>query len=662
MPKTETSTQDSARPTPSAIETKKPVFSMSKLAPEIILIILSSLDYYDNPSRLLPILIMCKSWARLALELIYEQPFLTLKSIPSFITTLGLQDRLQDGKTPFWETNIHLDGVKSLGIDYRSLIKKPCRIVGSSPTKLDLVQLWDLQAVLWTVPGLAVSRGSINTGLSLSNGTSSPSSSPPQSPLSLSSSPTSPVQSSPSPSPRLLSPMPTSTVAAAATTVTASVVRTAEAGSIEVTRPISPPRRTASSSPSTPKPVLVRRKKKALPPPGPIVMMLESTAVYSEILNEVLREVPGMKLRHLHYRLIPNIPLLELLKNHISTLQELTITRSPIRITEFAAIAQEISGSTNTINNCSSSSNGGGHEDAVNGTVAVQEQYPQTRHQSHIHTLALNFCQGAGMTVLTDLMRACGPRLRTLEFRKHTVVRPVAGAAGEGVNDPAQAPINVFGGNWDEQERAREAFERELKEFPSKSTCEPGQVCKGCGSVDKSCHNSDQTQLDDKTETTVNDLFIAMPTEATSVNEAESNVEQQQEQQQQHQQGAGSHPVGVDPETRMDLAMLAISENCPGLTCLRLQNMTWLTDNSLSGFQPADNIFPTVHSQQQKQQQYDQQHRGLKEIELLNSYYGSKVTIEGLLEICGPELETLSRVGEQGSQHGPQGPRSQIKV
>ena len=112
--------------------------SAARLAPEIILHILSFVGHRDHPSRLLPILTLCKSWARLALELIYEQPVLAFHDLGPFITTLQLQDRLQNGQLPFWDANCSTadsyvgDTRSSLGIDYRAMIKKPCRIVGCS--------------------------------------------------------------------------------------------------------------------------------------------------------------------------------------------------------------------------------------------------------------------------------------------------------------------------------------------------------------------------------------------------------------------------------------------------------------------------------------------------------------------------------------------------
>ncbi|KAF8945280.1 hypothetical protein BGZ47_002952 [Haplosporangium gracile] len=617
----------------------KDLYSASRLAPEIILIILFFLDYHDQPSRLGPILTLCKPWARLALELIYEQPVLTLKSLPSFNTTLGLQDRLHNGQTPFWETNIHLDGRKSLGIDYRSLIKRPCRIVDTvAPTKQDLVQLWDLQALLWTVPALAgapvTMKGSPPLSTVVVASSSSPNSSPPQSPLSPPLSPSPLVQSSSSPI------LVTSTPAAAE-----------EPSSSVITRPTavsaSPPRRSSSSSPSPSKAVLLRRKKKTLPPPGPVVMMLESTAVFSESMHDVLREVSGMKLRHLHYRRIPGVPLLDLIRNHLSTLQKLVVSRSPTRLDDFMTIARLLSGNENN--------NNSGDDTSDINPSSQQQQQRQTQQQqkSQIHTLVLDRCQGAGMTALTELVRQCGSRLRTLEFRQHTVIRLAGG-------DLAQFPLDAPG-DWNAQEIFQGAFEKEMIEFPSSSTCEPGQACRQCGTISGSSNSSNgkahETRVDGKLVKAVEGLSIANATvtSATTNDETATSTtdsiqptpDQQppQQQQQQQQQGGGILPVGVDPETRMDLAMLTVSELCPRLSRLRLQNMTWLSDNSLSGFRPTCDHHRRSSKEDgtfiQHYQQEQQQHRGLKEIELLDSYYASQVTIEGLLELCGSDLETL---------------------
>ncbi|KAG0311518.1 hypothetical protein BGZ97_011822 [Linnemannia gamsii] len=596
------------------------VFSANRLVPEIILIILSFLDYSDQPSRLVPILTLCKPWARLALELIYEQPVLTLRSLPSFNTTLGLQDRLLNGQTPFWETNVHLDGRKGLGIDYRSLIKKPCRIIDTvAPSKQDLVQLWDLQALLWTVPALAATPMTVTGSSPLAVASSSPISSPPQSPL------------SPPPSPSPIVPSSSSRPLTAPTPPT--VVEELPSSGVARSTPesSSPPRRSASSSPSPSKAVLPRRQKKTLPPPGPVVMMLESTAVFSEIVHDILREVPGMKLRHLHYRLLPSVPLPDLIRNHMSSLQALVVSRSPTRLDDFMIIAQLLSG-----NNYSNNSG----DDTTDTNNPLKQQQEQ-RHKNHIHTLALDRCQGAGTTALIELVRACGSRLRTLEFRQHTVIRPAGG-------DLAQFPLDTSG-DWNAQEIAQRAFANELTDIPSTSTCEPGQACRQCGSFADSTSSNVKpcgAHVDDRLEEAIEDLSIANATVGAATTNggaaasttgsiqgipAQQPTHQQQQQQQPQQQGADNPSVGVDPETRMDLAMLTVSKLCPRLTRLRLQNMTWLSDNSLAGFRP------TYHYHQQQ----EQQRRGLKEIELLDSYYASQVTIEGLLELCGPDLEIL---------------------
>ncbi|KAF9091111.1 hypothetical protein BGX29_011126 [Mortierella sp. GBA35] len=629
MPTTETTTTPTdtrvslkAPATAAAIQTPpynidKDLFSASRLAPEIVLIILSFLDYHDDPSRLQSILTLCKPWARLALELIYEQPVLTLKSIPSFITTLGLQDRLFNGQTPFWETNINRDGRKSLGIDYRSLIKKPCRILGAvAPSKQDLVQLWDLQALLWTVPALAATAST--PPQQVLGSSSSPSSSPPQSPL------------SPPPSPSLL-------------------VQSSSSSSLEAPEPAaaaqspSPPRRSSSSSPSPSKAILLRRKKKTLPPPGPVVMMLESSAAFSEIMHEVLREVPGMKLRQLHYRLIPGLPLSDLLKNHLSTLQELIISRSPTRLDEFMTIAQLLSGNTTASNNNTGSSSDGDN-DSNNNRGNTSSNQRQQQQQAKIHTLALDRCQGAGVTVLTELVRACGSHLRTLEFRQHTAIRPVG--------DLAVFPPDASG-EWDAQEISQGNIEREIAESPSSSTCEPGQACRQCGTlseatainiIDTNNNGKAQEAAVDELEVTIDGLSIVDSTVALTIDGAAATStgtallatpEQQQQQQQQTQQEQAGVPVGTDPESRMDLAMHEVSDLCPRLMRLRLQNMTWLSDKSLSGFRPYSLREKSALLQQQRK------HRSLKEIELLDSHYGSQLTIEGLLELCGADLEIL---------------------
>ncbi|KAK3837447.1 MAG: hypothetical protein J3R72DRAFT_476884 [Linnemannia gamsii] len=618
---------------------RKDLFSANRLAPEIILIILSFLDYNDNPANLASILTLCKSWARLALELIYEQPVLTLKSLPNFVITLGLQDRLPNGQKPFWETNTHLEtGRKTLGIEYRSMIKKPCRIVSAAVLSKDhLVGLWELQALLWTVPALSTSPVSMMTESPDAVAASSPCSSLPQSPLSPPSSPSPLVQSSASsPTLAVSTPTPTTTTPTAATT---AVPLTTVALSSSFSPPPSPLRRTSSSSPSPSKAVVQRRKKRPLPPPGPVVIMLESTATFSEIMHDVLREVPGMKLRHLNYRLIPGLPLSGILRNHLPTLRELIISRSPARLDEYMAIARQLSGNNSNNNN----NNNSGDDDTIDSS---QQQQQQQQQQSHIHTLALDRCQGSGMTVLTELVRACGSHLRTLEYRQHSAVRPPVGGGGAGGagEDLAQFPTDNTNG-CNSQAIAQEVFARKMKKFPSLSTCEPGQACRQCGSFVDLDHGkaSQETYVaDDELEATIDGLSIAYTVTMPTTNDGTAAPEQQTQPPQQQQEGVSIPPVGMDPKTRMDLAMHTVSELCPRLTRLRLQNLTWLSDNGLSGFRhPSRHHRHHHYHHHQEQQQQQERHRGLREIELLDSYYASQVTIEGLLELCGPDLEVL---------------------
>lgn len=344
-----------------------------------------------------------------------------------------------------------------------------------------------------------------------------------------------------------------------------------------------------------------------------------------------------MKLRHLHYRYLPGVSLSDLVRNHLSTLQGLVVSRSPTRLDDFMTIARLLSGNDN-------SNNSGDDTSDTNSSSMKHRQQRSQRGQ--LHTLILDRCQGAGMTALTELVRACGSHLRTLEFRQHTVIRPAGG-------DLAQYPLDTPG-DWNAQEISQGAFEKELAENPSKTNCGPGQACRQCGSFADINSNSsngkvDETGDDNKLEESIEGLSIASTTITTAtVNDETATTttgsiqptpDHQQPSQHQQQQGAGIPPVGVDPETRMDLAMLMVSELCPRLTRFRLQNMTWLSDNSLSGFRPTSDH---LHRSNKGDDSHDrQQHRGLKEIELLDSYYASQVTIEGLLELCGPDLETL---------------------
>ncbi|GJJ76317.1 hypothetical protein EMPS_08676 [Entomortierella parvispora] len=262
-----------------------------RLAPEVILHVLSFFDYTDRPSRLLPILTLCKDWARLALILLYEEPVLKLKTLDSFLNTLRLQDSLQQDQKPFWDPSssscsLTGDHSRALGIDYRSLIKKPCQIVGqAAPTKPDLIKLWDLQQLLWAVPALQL----------------------PDSP-----------SPSPSPSPSL------------------------ESTSFSPSASPAPSSSSTFSRPSTPtsKPVLVRRPKRLRPRPGPVVMYLNVSEAFTAVTHYVLLEVPGMRLRRFNFQWHLGTPLQDILQTQLPYLTEISLTKPPIRRETFIELAR----------------------------------------------------------------------------------------------------------------------------------------------------------------------------------------------------------------------------------------------------------------------------------------------------------------------------------
>ncbi|KAF8939925.1 hypothetical protein EDD21DRAFT_443107 [Dissophora ornata] len=483
----------------------------ARLAPEIILHILSFLDSCNEPSALWPILTLCKQWARLALELIYHQPIVNINCLHSFVATLALQDRLHNGQTPFWDSACH-DATHSyptnlsmgLGIDYRAMIKKPCRIVGTAaPVKQDLIQLWDLQALLWTAPAFA----------------------------------------------RADSPPPTT---------------------VEVSPPPSP---TPSRSKS-PKAVLVRRKKRSLPPPGPVVLLLDISEVFSHTMQYILHEVPGMRLSRLHYKWLLNVPLLDLLEANLLSLRKLIFSRPPTRQDEFLAIAQLLA------------------------------------NARHLDTLILDHCQAAGTTVLTQFARSCGASLRTLEIRQHIIIRPV----GEHTLFPVDGPED-----WNQDGINSESIQESTGTQASiGSSAEPssyGQSCIRCSIAlsDNPTHLIDNIVW----SLAVSDVGV------TSLNGAGAPTPLQD----------NNVLAEMDMESRIDLALKEFGYNCAQMSRIRLQHLTWISDESLAGFKPTVSaLFPRHQDRRQ----------GLKEIELLDSYYGSQVTVEGVLELCGPNLEVFN--------------------
>ncbi|KAF9574914.1 hypothetical protein EC968_004914 [Mortierella alpina] len=534
--------------------------AVARLAPELVLHILSFLGHRDHPSRLLPILTLCKSWARLALELIYDQPVLTLHNLESFITTLQLQDRLQNGQLPFWDANYSTadsyvgDARTSLGIDYRAMIKKPCRIVGCAgyPTKEDLTQLWDLQTLLWTAPIFSEKISPSGNTLEQDSIASSPpsppssgnSSRPESSHISAPPSPTSPTLSSSS--------------------------------SMDSPFPTTPRSNSPVQIPS--KIVLVRRKKKVAPPPGPVVILLELSLAFTDTMLYILRKVPGMALRKIHYRSLLDASLMEIVEKQLPYLNEIVLSRPPGRPDDFIAFAQHLSNS------------------------------------KRLAALKFDQCAGVGATLLSTFAHACGDSLKTLQIHQPASFR----LQGPHSFFPVDGPED-----WNNNLSTRMAhieLESASRLYPSLA---PEQSCSRCGLLELSSENPTSGA-----ESEVESLGI-------SEGEGVAPVEEDPAPLPIHENTLAQ----ADPESMMDLAMLAFADNCPRLAHLVLNRLTWLSDSGLAGFKP-----PETRSRQPASIQPvlgRERWRGLSSISILDSNYGSTLTLEGVLDLCGSDLEAL---------------------
>lgn len=479
----------------------------NRLAPEVILHILSFFDYTDRPSRLLPILTLCKRWARLALILLYEEPILRLKNLECFLSTLRLQDSLQQDQKPFWDpssssSSLTGDHPRPLGIDYRDLIKKPCQIVGQvAPTKSDLIKLWDLQQLLWTIPALQLPEST----------------------------------SSPSPSPSIES------------TAFSPHASPAPSSSPTFSRPSTP---TAESSPKLSKPVLVRRPKRSPPRPGPVVMYLNVSEAFTELAHYVLLEVPGMKLRQFNFQWHLGIPIQEILQTQLPYLTELSLTRPPIRHALYIDLARFVDPKNRAAEDGSS------------------------RHIGGIQSLSVKFCPDMGRSILSEYARSCGPTLQSLEIRNQPW--------GYRLEDnhglfPADGPRDWL---------------RPVQYDAIGDGSFGWRPCSDCESNIRTSSKGDALN------------YLLHGADAS-----------------------GDAPESEDPastvDSRMDLALLDFARSSPHLEHIRLQNLTWLTDECLTGLGYMSNKTP------------------LRTIELLESYYGCFQTIQGLLRVCGPKLEEL---------------------
>ncbi|KAF9335449.1 hypothetical protein BG006_011458 [Podila minutissima] len=487
---------------------------VTKLAPEIILHILSFLDYTDHPSRLLPILTLNKLWARLALVLLYEQPVLTMAQCTLLARTLQLQDRI-DGKI-FWDPSFSPDKACDteyhLNIDYTRLIKKPCRIVGPiAPTKQDLIQLWEIQLRLWNSPVIKQAQAS-----------------EPSSPTSLPSPPQSP-------------PLP-----------------------FDSSKPSSRP-----SSPSPNKVVMVRRKKKQ-ELPGPTVMLLDQPCVMTDTTEAILGQALGLKLSQLHVQWLLRTPIINLVKSNITTLETFSLTKSPMHPAALLELAHALG----------------------------DRPEPDKNRGQGLKSLKLEDCPTINRSVLSAFVESCASTLEVLEIREAVRIRVM----GDHAIFPLDGP-----GDWNPESPA--VLTDTQHNYLRLGTEEH---CVQCGSRGK-----DQCQEAD-VENHIEALAIAEssePSPPTPTPQVDNQVP----------------PLIItaadqNSETRIDLSLLEFAEGCRHLQEICLHRITWLSDQVLAGFRPS----PEAGEQ-----------RGLRAIEIVDSYYGSSVTIEGLLEICGPRLESL---------------------
>ncbi|KAF9426487.1 hypothetical protein BGZ94_006445 [Podila epigama] len=522
----------------------------SRLAPELILHILSFLDYTDHPARLLPIVTLCKHWAGAALVALYHQPVLNVAQCALLVKTLLLKDRYE-GKI-LWDPS-STPSQQQLGteyttmaIDYMSLIKKSCRIVGTiAPTKQDLIQLWDLQFILWSSPNFKKESVSEPPSPTLSHSRShSPSSSSPQSP-------TPPPSEPGKDSPR-------------------------------------------STTPLSNKVIMPRRKKKQ-PSPGPCVLLLDQPLVMTDTTEYILNEVGALQLRQLHAQWLLRTPLLRIVEDNISTLESLSLTKSPMRAPSLEELALAL----------------GGEGAESSGAATTQDASSQ-----RLRVLRLEDCAGLTREVLSAFARSCSSSLQTLDIR-HSNRLQVLG-------DQAVFPLDGPG-NWDPETFAATSAHLTV-DHPSLGVDEQ---CTQCGI--KGTHTADPTQhqatLDNSAQEDV-EIHINNLNIAEAVMPASSSTPAHEESTQNEATPPPQGLVAVDQAqtNRIDIALVDFSERCTQLRNLCLHRITWLSDMVLAGFCPAVK---------------DGVHRGLRSIEIMDSHYGSSVTIEGVLDMCGPLLESL---------------------
>lgn len=222
-----------------------------------------------------------------------------------------------------------------------------------------------------------------------------------------------------------------------------------------------------------------------------------------------------------------------------------------------------------------------------------------------LKSLKLEDCKTINRTVLSTFVQSCASTLEVLEIREAPMIRP----DGDHSIFPMDGP-----GNWNPESPAPTDTRHNHPRLGSEEHC---VQCGTRGKDQDQDQDQDQRQEGD-VENHIESLAIAAePSPLTSNPQVGQNPTLPQTFT-----AADQHP-----ETRTDLALFEFAENCHRLQDVRLHRMAWLSDQVLAGFRPS------LEAGEQ---------RGLRAIELIDSYYGSSVTIEGMLEICGPRLGSLT--------------------
>lgn len=220
----------------------------------------------------------------------------------------------------------------------------------------------------------------------------------------------------------------------------------------------------------------------------------------------------------------------------------------------------------------------------------------------HIETIQMEHCQGLSSAVLSQLARSCGKSLRTLDVCQHIAIRPM----GDHSYFPVDGPED-----WNQ------------------SDCENiVDTISNLGQEEELLHSGQACSLWDAAHTGDQESPIGSPVDQLGVSESASPTSIDASTAQ-----GNITDAPTDTGSRMDLALIEVGSNCRNLSRLRLHHVTWLSDESLAAFIPdgRDNRMLEKHVGR----------CGLREIEIVDSYYESQVTVEGVLELCGPDLEVL---------------------